>query len=498
MAYANGANPQVPPYLALGELNRRKQILEKSQAEQMQAQAQSSQGTVKDQVEQQAGVMALQQGRQQQAMQNAVRMGSMAPAGIPAGIPQPQPQTVQAAGGGLLSLLSDRERRYNSGGIIAFREGTKDQTVGSAADILNEATDAAETQAASLEEDEDEVRSAYRRLNEEAEAFKKNKPTYVSPLAEREALMKQYPEKFAALREPEGQAAMQRLEGIQALRRAEIEKQREEAARMRPGILQQLGQAAMASRGQQGRGALASILGGYSDISSKTEADAVKQEQGLRMREIELQQARTEAMNKLDDIKRAREEGDLQGEIKAKQEFQKILKDYNVSATNLLRGQISAAGSVLGRQVSGEARVEAAEIAATRAAARGQGGPYVRSTKTDQSGNVIAIMSDGSTRPLGIKAGDYNARLAKIIGDMEKLEPKFGKLPEEEKRRRATIRLSGESPAAAAPAAPASSAAAPAGAKIMTQADVAMTAKKSGKTEEEVRQAAKAAGYTIQ
>ena len=26
MAYANGQNPMVPPYLALGELNRRKEI----------------------------------------------------------------------------------------------------------------------------------------------------------------------------------------------------------------------------------------------------------------------------------------------------------------------------------------------------------------------------------------------------------------------------------------------------------------------------------------
>ena len=44
MAYANGQNPQVPPYLALGELNRRKQMEQQA--------AQPPQGTVKDNIEQ--------------------------------------------------------------------------------------------------------------------------------------------------------------------------------------------------------------------------------------------------------------------------------------------------------------------------------------------------------------------------------------------------------------------------------------------------------------
>ena len=59
MLYANGKNPMVPPYLALTELNRRKQIQQSAQAQPQQ------QPTVKDQVQreavqQQAGLMALQ------------------------------------------------------------------------------------------------------------------------------------------------------------------------------------------------------------------------------------------------------------------------------------------------------------------------------------------------------------------------------------------------------------------------------------------------------
>jgi len=374
MAYANGANPQVPPYLALGELNRRKQMMEKSQAEQMQAQAQGAQGTVKDQVEQQAGVMALQQGRQQQAMQNAVRMGSMAPAGIPAGIPQPQPQTVQAAGGGLLSLLANRARRYNSGGVIAFQEA------GSVDDALDEEND---------EEDDKEEQEAEDQLADRmvlakaaqatptgtrdllAEVIRQGqqqmadaKPKQTSYLEQRRQLIEKNPELAAALTDTTGDQ-LKRLDEIQALRRAEFEKQREEAARMRPGILQQLGQAAMASRGS--RGSLASILGGYSDISSRNEAAAIKQEQDLRMREIELQQTRAEALNKIDDIKRARADGDLQKEMQSVKDYQNLLKAHNTSTAQLFGRQASALGRLAGAEVSGAARERAA---ATTAASR--------------------------------------------------------------------------------------------------------------------------------
>ena len=66
MAYANGMNPGVPPYLALGELNRRKQV------EQMAQKPEAPQGTVKDRIEGEAGLMALKK----QAM-DQMRLGAM-------------------------------------------------------------------------------------------------------------------------------------------------------------------------------------------------------------------------------------------------------------------------------------------------------------------------------------------------------------------------------------------------------------------------------------
>ena len=119
--YANGMNPEVPPYLALGELQRRE--LSQKQMATAQGAQQGPQPSVKEQVEQKAGLMALQQMQQQQmAQQQAMPRGPM-PA--PAGVPQPQQQPeVMMARGGLASIPVRSDMfEYAGGGIIAFQEG---------------------------------------------------------------------------------------------------------------------------------------------------------------------------------------------------------------------------------------------------------------------------------------------------------------------------------------------------------------------------------------
>jgi hypothetical protein len=119
MSYVNGRNPMVPPYLALTELNRRKQMQQSTQANQQQPQQ-----TVKDQVQQQAGLMALQAARQQAVQQN-MQQGAAA---------SPQPQAlpvqgapVQAAEGGLMRMPMRSDMfeadSYAGGGIVAFKRG---------------------------------------------------------------------------------------------------------------------------------------------------------------------------------------------------------------------------------------------------------------------------------------------------------------------------------------------------------------------------------------
>lgn len=118
--YANGMNPEVPPYLALGELQRR----EMSQKQMATAQGgqQGPQPSIKEQVEQRAGLMAAQGLQQQQMMQQMAQPRGPMPA--PAGIPQPEAQPEMMARGGLASVPVRRSMfDYAGGGIVAFAGG---------------------------------------------------------------------------------------------------------------------------------------------------------------------------------------------------------------------------------------------------------------------------------------------------------------------------------------------------------------------------------------
>ena len=123
MSYVDGRNPMVPPYLALTELNRRKQVQQSAAAQQQ------PQGTIKDQIQQQAGLMALQAGRQQAAQQNmAQNMAAVPqPGAASAGPVQAAAPVVKAAEGGLMRvpMRSDmfKANSYAGGGIVAFSGG---------------------------------------------------------------------------------------------------------------------------------------------------------------------------------------------------------------------------------------------------------------------------------------------------------------------------------------------------------------------------------------
>jgi hypothetical protein len=122
--YANGMNPEVPPYLALGELQRRE--LSQKQMATAQGAQQGPQPSVKEQVEQKAGLMQLQQMQQQQMAQQMQQPRGPMP--VPAGAPQPQdqPEAPQAmmARGGLAGIPVRRDMfEYAGGGIIAFAKG---------------------------------------------------------------------------------------------------------------------------------------------------------------------------------------------------------------------------------------------------------------------------------------------------------------------------------------------------------------------------------------
>jgi hypothetical protein len=128
MQYANNSNPQVPPYVALAEMQRRQSI---------QAPPQVPQQTVKDQLG--ASLMGLpaapgaapnpapapQQPQQpQQQPQQPQGMQEMQLAQVP--MPQPKPALPTQpgmAGGGLTSIPLNMHHDFAAGGIIAFAGG---------------------------------------------------------------------------------------------------------------------------------------------------------------------------------------------------------------------------------------------------------------------------------------------------------------------------------------------------------------------------------------
>lgn len=105
--YANGSNPEVPPYIALGVLKQKE--TEMQQHANAQGAAQGQMPSVKSQLEQKVGTM------QQQA--------SMMPQGL-AQPAAPAPQgPVQMAGGGLTSGNAGSAMKFAEGGIIGYAGG---------------------------------------------------------------------------------------------------------------------------------------------------------------------------------------------------------------------------------------------------------------------------------------------------------------------------------------------------------------------------------------
>ena len=109
--YADGLNPgMIPPWLATSEMQAKTKRAE--MLSNLQGASQGKQPSVKEQVEKQAGLMALQQMQQQQQSTQAPQPGGP----VPEGAPQPNPQPQQEAG--LDQLQSNIQMA--GGGIVAF------------------------------------------------------------------------------------------------------------------------------------------------------------------------------------------------------------------------------------------------------------------------------------------------------------------------------------------------------------------------------------------
>lgn len=121
--YANGMNPEVPPWLALSVLQQKQMDAQRQKV--AQGAAMGEMPTVKEKVEQSAGLMALQGQKQQQAAQQSAMQNMRKPGPVPGGVPpaEPQPQAPQMGmrAGGIVRLPSGL--RMAGGGIVGYKYG---------------------------------------------------------------------------------------------------------------------------------------------------------------------------------------------------------------------------------------------------------------------------------------------------------------------------------------------------------------------------------------
>lgn len=333
MAYANGMNPEVPPYVALSELERRKRM------DQMAQPAQMPQGTVKDKIEQQVG-LAEQQKQQQQAAMQQMMTAAAQPRGLPAA---PVPAQMFSRGGGIVAFSTGNDVE----GVDPGSEGGSDEEQSGELDV--------EKEIANL------LRRGKSRLGEQPAALP-------SPLAQRAELIKKYPQ-LAILDKPIGQEAMTGLQALQAKQAEEDERQRAALKDQRKmQFYKALIDAGEATRGQKGLGGL---FGGFGRSMLGAEEQLGKQETEIRGRGLKREADMLTLKNKIQDLQRSRAEGDVEGEIKHAREVAELANKLGISQNALLRGMISGLASLRGREVAGAATVEAAGKRAAGAGPRG-------------------------------------------------------------------------------------------------------------------------------
>lgn len=119
--YANGFDPRIiPPWIATGTLQAKMDLNKRMQN--MTGGSQGEQPSIKEQIEQKAGLLAANAAQQQQAQQQMA--AAPRPGPIPASIPQPQAQPqppMMMARGGLASVPV--QFAFKPGGIVGYSKG---------------------------------------------------------------------------------------------------------------------------------------------------------------------------------------------------------------------------------------------------------------------------------------------------------------------------------------------------------------------------------------
>lgn len=299
MAYANGQNPMVPPYLALGEMNRRKQMEKRS--------AEPPQGSVKEKLEQE-----LMQPQMPQMPQGAPQ--GMAPQGMPSQMPpqaapqmpprmppQAAPQMASQmapqmapkgmAEGGLTNLPMRSDRfNYAPGGIVSFSDGDLvELPEQEAADVLS------------------------KQLKGEFDI-----PQPVSREEERQALIAKDPSMAAYLNKAPGEAMTGLMSQLQTQNSAQKQQfQQQQSGQGLATLANALLAGAESTRGRKGSGIGEAFLGiGKTYSAAQAAADKRQQEQAAIERAQTIEMAKLQA--DIDNMQRAFAEGRVEDGMKYK------------------------------------------------------------------------------------------------------------------------------------------------------------------------------------
>jgi hypothetical protein len=435
IAYANGANPDVAPYLAMLEMNRRKRMEEQARP------AEPPTGTVKDQLEQQAGLAALQGMRMGQAQQQMMQGAAAQPMPVPEGAPQPdmQPEATGIANAAAQpGVMQPDVLSMAGGGIVAFSKGTEEAVDSSSYE--DDEDDDEEEQGAeslpveaqpasnfrdleSLPVDEQPVLDAKTReglaslgvtpfappsqaqapqapqgpqstaqqlAGRQAALAQRLAAVPVAPeLATRESMAKQDPAMYGVLNKPIGGDYLAGLQALMAKQGAQ-----DEAARKQLEINKRMdlwkafsdyGQASRGQRGLGGIGALARSLGPSmekrGEEAAAIEAAPIKREELLNKAKYDIQ-----------ELQRAQGNNDLKTVNAQKAKLFDTATKLYASGNAALAREIAAIAGIEEKKITAAAQVEAARI---RAAARGQGTPRTTDFREKLAIKYNALVASG-------------------------------------------------------------------------------------------------------
>lgn len=337
MAYANGQNPEVPPYMALGEMNRRKNMEQRA--------AQAPNASVKEKIEselaQQTALPGIGQGMNMR----------INPAGMPQAMPAAQPQMAPPmqkmqnpalarptppqqmaqpgsipagapgmADGGLATLPVDPDMfSYAPGGIVAFADEDNNQLVlppGTPYDEKETGTYAD----ADAGTDKLPVGLANRILRDQL-LGKSNLPQPVNRDDVKAEVLAKRPELAGIINKLPGEALGKLATELEAQNAAQRSRFQEGEGRQGLAALSQaLIAAGEATRGQKGMG-LGAAFGGfgksYNAATMASEERAAKQQALERAQTIETMKLQSD----IEQMQRAYAEGDIDKAMKLKEQI---------------------------------------------------------------------------------------------------------------------------------------------------------------------------------